>query len=185
MYSRRRKGGRGSERRRLAPLLAVALPLALFACSNRLPTEPAATSMTQSGAGPAGVTSPAAPRRPSTRVVAHRGSTPFSLLGVWGGDHVGLDISPAGAGVDFDCAAGSIDGPFLIDPSGRFDLLGTWWFTPPVVFEGWQPEKRPARYFGLLRDGTMALTVLRLDDNQYLGSFTLVLNQTPRVFRCL
>ncbi|MGH9366274.1 MAG: hypothetical protein ACRD3M_01210, partial [Thermoanaerobaculia bacterium] len=93
--------------------------------------------------------------------------------------------SPAGAEVEFDCAAGSVDEPFLVDPSGRFDLLGTWWFTPPVVFEGWEPEKRPARYSGLVRGRTMTLTVLRLDDSQPLGSFTLVLDQTPRILRCL
>jgi hypothetical protein len=117
--------------------------------------------------------------------VAPRASATQQLSGRWGGDHIGLNVESNDTAVDFDCAAGSIDGPFITDSSGRFALVGSWWFTPPVVSDGWQPEKQPARYSGVVNAGTMTLTVTLLDENQFLGTFTLAFNQTPRIVRCL
>jgi hypothetical protein len=159
------------------------LLLSTLACSDRLPTEPVPAAA-QETVGLEAVTV-ARPRRPATRVVAPRPSATRQLQGRWGGDDVGLTIANNAVAIEFDCAAGSIDGPFITDSSGRFALVGSWWFTPPVVFEGWQPEKRPARYSGVVEADTMMLTVILLDDNQFPGSFTLALNQTPRILRCL
>jgi hypothetical protein len=161
------------------------LLLSTLACSDRLPTEPVPAGA-QGTVGLKAVTvSVSRPRRPATRAVAPRATATPQLQGRWGGDNIGLNIESNDAAVEFDCAAGSIDGPFITDSSGRFDLLGSWWFTPPVVFEGWQPEKRPARYSGVVKAGTMTMTVILLDEDQFLGSFTLVFNQTPRIVRCL
>jgi hypothetical protein len=58
------------------------------------------------------------------------------------------------------------------------------WFTPPVVFENWQPDKRPARYSGIIDGDRMTLTVTRLEDG-IAAHFTLVRNAAPRLLRCL
>jgi hypothetical protein len=162
-------------------VVGLLLPLTV-ACSDRSPTEPVSAGAQGSDSVEAVTASRLS--RPGTRAVAPRGATP-QLQGRWGGDHIGLNVESDGAAVDFDCAAGSIDGPFLTDSSGRFALAGSWWFTPPVVSEGWQPEKHPARYSGVVNAGTMTLTITLLDENQFLGSFTLAFNQTPRIVRCL
>jgi hypothetical protein len=118
-------------------------------------------------------------------VVPPRASGVPQLRGAWGGDHIGLTITNDGVAIEFDCAAGAINGPFIVDSAGRFDLIGNWWFTPPVIFEGWQPERRPARYSGVVDEGIMTLTVTLLDDDQFLGTFMLALNQTPGLLRCV
>jgi hypothetical protein len=167
----------------LSPRFAGWLLLSAVACKGRSPTEPVATVAPGSIEQKA-VTSGSA-RRPAVRVVSPRANVPQRVKGSWGGDHVGLTITDDAVTIDFDCAVGSIEGPFVTDPAGRFDLVGSWWFTPPVIFQEWLPEKRPARYWGVVDDGIMTLIVVRLDDNQPLGTFTLAVDQTPRLLRCV
>ena len=50
------------------------------------------------------------------------------LRGEWGGEHVSLTITDAGSSLEFDCASGTISGPFTVDAQGRFNLRGT--YTP-------------------------------------------------------
>jgi hypothetical protein len=38
--------------------------------------------------------------------------------GVWGGDHVHLDVNSNSAKIEFDCAHGTIEGPFTVDANG-------------------------------------------------------------------
>ena len=163
--------------------LAGWLLLSVVACSDRSPTEPSLA------AAPGGVDLETAtagrPRRPAPRVLTPRASDLLQVHGAWGGDHVGLTITNDAVAIEFDCAGGSIHGPFLTDSAGRFALDGSWWFTPPVLPEGWQPEKHPARYSGVVEDGIMTLTVYRLDDGQFLGIFHLAFNQPPRIVRCV
>jgi len=156
---------------RLSPRIAGWLLLPVLACSDRGPTEPA----TSAAPGSADLEAATAGRagRSAARVVPPRASASSRLEGAWGGDGVGLTISSDDVAIEFDCAAGSIDGPFLTDAEGRFVLIGSWWFTPPVIFDGWLPEKRRARYSGVVENGTMSLKVVLLDDNQFLGAFML------------
>jgi hypothetical protein len=124
-------------------------------------------------------------RHPEPRVVGPRSESATPLEGNWGGEHIGLTISDRGAAVDYGCAGGSIDEPFRIDSAGRFDLAGAWWFTPPVLPIGWVPDKRPARYTGVVRGPSMTLTVTRLDTNEVVGRFSLTRNALARILRCL
>lgn len=168
---------------RLSPRLAGCLLLSLVACSDRSPTEPLPAAAP--GGADLEASTPGRPRRPAARVVAPRPSTLPLEAGAWGGDHVGLTIANGAAAIEFDCAAGSIDGPFLTDAAGRFALIGSWWFTPPVLPEGWQPDKHPARYSGVVENGVMTLTVTLLDGSRFLGSFRLAFDETPRIVRCV
>lgn len=162
---------------------AGCLLLSVVACSDRSPTEPLPAAAP--GGADLEATTAGRPRRPAARVVAPRPSTLPLAEGVWGGDHVGLTIGNGAAAIEFDCSAGSIDGPFLTDSAGRFALMGSWWFTPPVLPEGWQPDKRPARYSGVVENGAMKLTVALLDGNRWLGSFRLAIDEPPRIVRCV
>ena len=72
------------------------------------------------------------------------------LTGRWGGDHVGLDLTPSGGTLDYDCAAGRIDGPVLPRADGTFQAVGT--HTPGTggpEREGVVPPSYAARYDGL------------------------------------
>jgi hypothetical protein len=170
------------QRLRLGPRLLFLLVSASVACSDRTPTT--SPLPTQAGVSSESAASRGPSKNPATRAIDSRGGALPTLQGVWGGDHIGLTITAYGAAVEYDCAAGSIDQMFAPDASGHFDLIGTWWFTPPVVFENWQPDKRPARYIGVLEGKTITLTVVRLDDGTTL-SYRLVQNTVPGIRRCL
>jgi hypothetical protein len=141
-----------------------------------MPAHAGASAESAAARGPA--------RNPATRAIDSRGGALPSLQGIWGGDRIGLTITAYGAVVEYDCAAGSIDQVFAPDASGHFDLLGSWWLTPPVLPDNWQPDKRPARYVGVLEGKTITLTVIRLDDGSTL-SYRLVQDAVPRILRCL
>jgi len=170
------------QRLRLGSRLLLLVVSAAVACSDRTPTTSPLPA--QAGASAESAASRGPAKSPSTRAIDSRGGAPPSLQGIWGGARIGLTITAYGAAVEYDCAAGSIDQVFAPDASGHFDLIGTWWFTPPVVFENWQPDKRPARYLGVLEGKVITLTVVRLDDGMTL-SYRLVQNTVPDIRRCL
>ena len=107
------------------------------------------------------------------------------VTGEWGGTHVGLKLSAAGGMLDYDCAAGTIEGPLVLKPDGTFHAIGM--HTP-----GWGgPERsgevRPAyrtRYSGSLRRDRMILHG-RVENGVLLGPFTLVRGAEPVIMRCL
>ncbi len=170
------------QRLRLGSRILLLLVSASVACSDRAPTTSPLPAQAGASAGSAASRGPA--KSPSTRAIDSRGGAPPSVQGIWGGARIGLTITAYGAAVEYDCAAGSIDQVFAPDASGHFDLIGTWWFTPPVVFENWQPDKRPARYLGVLEGKVITLTVVRLDDGMTL-SYRLVQGTDPDIRRCL
>ena len=107
------------------------------------------------------------------------------LTGEWGGTHVGLRLSPSGGVLEYDCAAGTIDGPLLPLGNGRFEAHGR--HTP-----GWggperEGEVRPSfrtRYRGVIQGRRMTLEA-RVENGVLLGPFTLVKGAEPIIFRCL
>jgi hypothetical protein len=113
-------------------------------------------------------------------------NVPTVLTGNWGGQHLGLMASAAGADLEYDCAAGKIAEPIRPDESGRFSVVGEHYpgHGGPIRL-GEEQVKRPARYAGMVRGDTLTLTVTLSDTNEILGSFTLVLGRSPHVFKCL
>ena len=172
-----------SDRRfRPVTLLVALLVSALVACTDRNPTGPDSSREASVSSESAAARGPA--KSPAVRAIDSRGGALPTLQGVWGGDHIGLTITAYGAVLDYDCAAGTIDQVFAPDAAGHFDLLGTWYFTPPVVFENWQPDLRPARYTGVLTGKSITMTVVRLDDGMTL-TYQLTQNAIPGVRHCL
>lgn len=106
--------------------------------------------------------------------------------GLWGGEHVSLAVSSAGAQIEFDCASGQIATPLTIDSQGRLSVEGVYMpGHPGPIMVGEDPPRRPARYSGRVDGHTMTFDVLLTDSNQTIGPFTLALGQTPRVLKCL
>jgi len=168
----------GWTRREVAAMAALAL---LVACAGESPTSPpAASEPSVSSQAPR----PAAPRF-APRSLAPRPSTTAGLIGTWGGDHVRITVGAARAILEYDCAHGSIDQPFAVDPNGRFDLTGTHVVeSPGPVSEGNPPAAHPARYTGSTDGRTMTFTVTTTDSGQAFGPFTVTLDAPGRVFRC-
>ncbi len=105
--------------------------------------------------------------------------------GRWGGEHISMQVTDAGAEVGYDCAHGRIDGRMNLDGKGNFNLTGT--FTPERGGPVRRDEKiasRPARYSGNTDGKTMTLTVTLADSGESMGTFTLAYNSEPVLRKC-
>ena len=104
--------------------------------------------------------------------------------GRWAGEHIVLEVTSAGATVEFDCAHGTLDEPLVLDSGGRFDIAGT--FTPERGGPTREQSSRtvPARYAGSLNDSTLTVTVVLTDSKDSVGVFTLRHGARPRLFKC-
>ena len=105
--------------------------------------------------------------------------------GTWGGRHVSLEVTEAGATVEYDCAHGSINEPLLLDRQGTFSAAGE------HVVERGGPQRagpesggRPARYTGSVSDKTLTLVVTLVDTKEEVGRFTLKHGETPLIVKC-
>jgi hypothetical protein len=45
--------------------------------------------------------------------------------GIWGGQHIKIEVDGPAATVEYDCAHGTISGPLKLDSQGKFSLTGT------------------------------------------------------------
>lgn len=107
-----------------------------------------------------------------------------TVLGSWGGAHVGLLVTADSGTITYDCAHGSLNAPIRSDGSGRFDVGGVHVreHGGPVRMDE-VPNALPARYRGQINGDRMELRVLMASDT--LGPFTLKRGNTPQLVRCL
>ncbi len=114
------------------------------------------------------------------------GSAPNVLpSGHWGGDHVSLDVTATSTRIEFDCAHGTVDGPWPLDGGGNFDISGQYIQEHPgPVIEGQPEDSQPAQYSGHL-DGTTVSFTAHLQDGTSIGPYQAVEGQQGRVFKCL
>lgn len=119
---------------------------------------------------------------------AHTNSLPPPVLtGSWGGQHIRLDITQAGATVEYDCAMGSIHEPLVPDENGKFEARGTYVFEPGGPYHLGEPplKEHPALYRGWTNGSEMRLTVILLDTGAEAGTFSLGLGREPMLEKCL
>ena len=104
--------------------------------------------------------------------------------GVWGGQHINLEVSANSAKVEYDCAHGAIEGPLVVDNNGKFELRGS--FTQerggPVRADE-TPDSRPATYSGTIKGNTMMLT-LKVSGVDETETFTLERGKAGDLFKC-
>ena len=105
--------------------------------------------------------------------------------GPWGGPHIRMEVGEKSATIDYDCANGTIDGPFNIDGKGRFTWRGAHnRERPGPIRVDEQGNSRPAIYTGSVKGDTMRLTVKLADSNEVVETFTLKRGSGGRVFKC-
>jgi hypothetical protein len=114
------------------------------------------------------------------------GRTQSAQAGMWGGDHVRLDVAEGGAKHEYDCAPGAIDEPFVAGGDGRFELTGVFVRERGgPVRQGQEPEPLPARYAGRIERDAMTLSVTLTETGQEIGTFTLTRGKAGRLMKCL
>lgn len=106
-------------------------------------------------------------------------------VGIWGGDHIRLQVTDKGAEIEYDCAHGTIEQTVAVDRAGRFDLKGkhTAEGHGPIRRDR-EPVARPAHYTGKISGDTMTLTVTLTDKSETVGTFTLMRGSEGQVMKC-
>jgi|SRR5918911_808350 hypothetical protein len=105
--------------------------------------------------------------------------------GVWGGDHVRMEVGEGGVALEFDCASGEIEKPVALDGGGRFDVSGKYSVQHggPVRRDE-EANARPARYTGRVRGDTLTLKVTLADPAEDAGTYTLTRGSDGHVVKC-
>jgi hypothetical protein len=105
--------------------------------------------------------------------------------GTWGGLHVALAVSEAGAHLDFDCASGEISEPLTVDGDGKLAADGVYIRERPGPQRvGDEPPKTPARFTGKIDGDTLTFEVTLTESKQSVGTFSVTRGREPQVFKC-
>ena len=116
--------------------------------------------------------------------MANAQQTQRIAMGVWGGQHITIDVGSRTATIEFDCAHGEIEGPLVVDGEGKFRLPGT--FTRerggPIRADD-VPQPEPATYTGTIKGNRMTLT-LKLSNEDDDETFTLEKGKQGDLFKC-
>lgn len=111
--------------------------------------------------------------------------TRTDVSGVWGGQHIRIEVGESGAEVEFDCAHGTINERIAADSEGKFVAKGS--FTREhggPMRSGEDTKGEPATYSGSIEGRTMSLTV-KLSKGDVIGTYTLTHGQMGKVVKCL
>jgi len=105
--------------------------------------------------------------------------------GLWGGEHIRMEVNAGQTQVEYDCAHGIISSKIVLDPRGRFVVKGI-----HVVEHGGPTRKDddtrgyPVEFRGNVKGNNMRLTVTRTDTRELMGTFTLTHGQESKLFKC-
>ena len=106
------------------------------------------------------------------------------LRGLWGGQHINLEIGDAGAEIDYDCAHGRITEKIVPDRNGKFTVKGVHVRERPGPVRLGQENEQAASYQASIDGDTMTLTVTLTQNNEEVGTFTLTKGKIGRVVKC-
>ncbi len=106
-------------------------------------------------------------------------------VGLWGGEHISIEVTERGATVEYDCAHGTIDQRITLDRRGRFDVSGmqVQEHGGPVR-QGEQLAGYPVRFAGQVNGNKMKLRVRNSGTKRLIGIFTLVHGSEPKLKKC-
>lgn len=104
--------------------------------------------------------------------------------GMWGGDHINVEVTGNGASIEYDCAHGTIDQSISLDSHGRFNATGTHTREHPGPVREGESDGVPASYSGHMDGATMTLTVKLAATNETIGTFTLTHGKRSRIVKC-
>ena len=116
----------------------------------------------------------------------HTGTQTEGLAtGIWGGEHIALQVNASGASIDYDCAHGSITGRIVPDNKGKFVVKGLHVKEHPgPVRQDEDTTGQPATYTGVSNGESVTLTVRLTATDETLGPYILTRGRTGRVRKC-
>lgn len=108
-------------------------------------------------------------------------TVPTEVSGTWGGDNAGLIASDSSAHVHIGCTLGDTKEPIHPQPTGDFDVPGTYNVDAYPIDRG---IIHPARFKGHVAGNKMTLTVALTDTARTLGPVTLTYGREPKMGPC-
>jgi hypothetical protein len=106
--------------------------------------------------------------------------------GVWGGEHIRMEVNDSGADIEFDCARGSISQRLELDDKGRFKVQGIYLAerpAPAAVDGGSTASGVKATYTGTLSGSSLRLQVL-IEGQDTTRTFDLVQGDQGHLAKC-
>lgn len=105
--------------------------------------------------------------------------------GLWGGEHISLQVTKDGGTIEYDCAHGTIPGGISVDRRGRFVVAGTHVEERggPVSALG-SPNSYLVQFSGTVSGKRMKVAVKRSDTKKLIGTFTLFDGQEASLVKC-
>lgn len=106
--------------------------------------------------------------------------------GVWGGEHIRMDVSDSGADIEFDCARGTISQRLVLDAQGRFKLQGTYKAetpAPAAADGGSSGSGVTATYTGVLSGSSLRIEVF-IEGQDTPRTFDLVQGDQGHLAKC-
>jgi hypothetical protein len=106
--------------------------------------------------------------------------------GVWGGEHIRMEVNDSGADIEFDCARGLISQPLLLDDKGRFKVLGVYMAETPAraaVDSGPPASGVKATYTGTLTGDGLRLEI-SIEGQDIPKIFDLVQGDQGHLAKC-
>jgi hypothetical protein len=105
--------------------------------------------------------------------------------GLWGGEHISMEVTERRTTVEYDCAHATIDQRIALDRRGRFDVSGMQvQERGGPVRRNEQPTGYPVRFIGQVNGKTMKLSVRNSATKELVGTFTLVYGSDPKLRKC-
>ncbi|HET6975304.1 MAG TPA: hypothetical protein VFI24_03200 [Pyrinomonadaceae bacterium] len=114
-------------------------------------------------------------------------STPVSqrkLTGLWGGQGISMEVTEAGATLDFDCASGAITESIVPDSAGKFSAKGRFARQRPGPTREDDVEGQPATFSGVLDGENLTLEITLAQNSEKMGQFKLAHGKTGRIRKC-
>ena len=121
----------------------------------------------------------------SMNAKASTASQSRDLRGTWGGEHIAMEVTDAGATIEYDCAHGRITEKIAPDAEGKFEAKGVHTRERGGPVRQGEDDSQPAIYRGSIKDQMMTLAVELTENNESAGTFTLTHGKTGRIRKCL
>jgi hypothetical protein len=104
--------------------------------------------------------------------------------GVWGGEHIRMEVNDSGAEIEFNCARGSISQRLELDDQGRFKVQGIYRAESPApaAVDGGGPGVK-ATYTGTLSGSSLRLQVF-IEGQDTPRTFDLVQGDQGHLAKC-
>ena len=105
-------------------------------------------------------------------------------VGLWGGEHISMEVTGQGATVEYDCAHATIEQRIALDRRGRFDVSGMQVPERGGPVRQYEPAGYPARFTGQVNGKRMKLSVRKTATKELIGTFTLAHGAQPKLRKC-